>query len=95
MTTGEADPHADAPHPADGDEQRTEEDAHAADAHHVGGGHEHEYMVDGHANEDDHSADHAEAPPGPIDWGAWLVSAIGVGTAAVIAIVLFVAIQHG
>jgi hypothetical protein len=64
MTTGEADPDADATDPAG-------------------------------ADEDDHSTDHAESPLGPIDWGAWLVSAIGVGTAAVIALVLFVSIQHG
>lgn len=95
MTTGEWDPHGVTPVPAGADEPRTEEDLHAADAHRVGGGHEHEHMVAGHAHEDDHSTDHAETRVGPVDWGAWLVGAIGVGAGSVIAIVLAVAIQHG
>ena len=83
-------------HPADADDlPRSEEDAHAADAHHVGGGHEHQHMVGGHAHEDDHSADHADVPLGPIDWGAWLVSVVGAGAGLIVALALFLSIQNG
>jgi len=47
------------------------------------------------AEEDPHAAHEADAPVGPIDWGAWLVSAIGVGAGSLIAVALAVAIQHG
>lgn len=95
MTAGELDPHGEAPLRAGADVPRTEEDLHAADAHHVDGGHEDEHIAGGHAHEDDHSSDHEETPAGPVDWGAWLVGAIGVGVGSVIAVVLAVAIQHG
>ena len=48
-----------------------------------------------HEHEDDHSSDHAETPPGPIDWGAWLVSAVGVGAGLLVALTLFVTNAQG
>lgn len=42
-----------------------------------------------------HSADHGEAPLGPVDWGAWVVSLVGVGAGLMVAVMLFVSIQHG
>lgn len=47
------------------------------------------------AHEDHHSTDQGEPMPGPVDWGAWALSGLGVVAAAAIAVVLFVAIQHG
>lgn len=95
MTTDALDPHGATPPPLSAPEPQTAEDLHAADAHHVGGGHEHEHMAAGHAHEDDHSADHAETPTGPVDWGAWIVGAVGVAAGGAIAIVMALAIQHG
>jgi hypothetical protein len=85
-----------APHRADAeDAERTDEDLHAADAHHVGGGHEHEHMAAGHAHEDDHSEDHGEEPLGPVDWGAWGASLVGIGAGALVALAMFVGIARG
>jgi hypothetical protein len=95
MATDETHPDAHEPSTGVAAEPRSGEDLHAADAHHVGGGHEHEHMVGGHAHEDDHSADHGDASLGPVDWGAWLISAVGVGAGLMVAVMLFVSIQHG
>jgi ABC-type nickel/cobalt efflux system permease component RcnA len=71
-----------------------DEDIHAADAHHVGGGHDHPHAA-GHGHEDDHAADHAGEPLGPIDWGAWLISLVGLTAGGIVAIVLAQTIAHG
>ena len=84
MTTSELDPSGATPAPTGADAPMAEVYLHAVDAHHAAGGHQ-----------DAHSTDHAAQPVGPIDWGAWLVGAIGVGAGSVIAIVLAAAIQHG
>ena len=84
MTTSELDPSAATPAPTGADGPKANGDLPAADAHHAVGGHQ-----------DAHSADHAETFVGPVDWGAWLVGAIGVGAGSVIAVVLAAAIQHG
>jgi hypothetical protein len=84
------------PHAADAEDAgRSGEDVHAADAHHPGGGHEHAHMVGGHAHEDDHSTDHAEEAPGPIDWGAWTASLVGIGAGALVALAMVVAVVKG
>lgn len=46
-------------------------------------------------HEMDHSPAHAEAPPGPVDWAAWAVGALGVAAGGLMALVLVLAIQHG
>ncbi|MEA2622868.1 MAG: hypothetical protein QOH61_1778 [Chloroflexota bacterium] len=85
----------DVPHPADAEDvERSDDDRHAADAHHVGGGHDHEHMTTGHAHGDDHSTDQGEEL-GPIDWGAWGLSALGLASGAVVALALFVATRGG
>ena len=66
----------------------------AADAHHSGGGHDHANAA-GHANGDGHEADHGDPPPGPIDWGAWAVSIVGLVAGGVIAVVLGQVLAHG
>jgi hypothetical protein len=83
------------PHAADADDARAaEEDAHAADAHHVGGGHDHAHAT-GHAHDDGQEADHGEAPAGPIDWGAWLVSIVGLAAGGVVALVIGQVLAQG
>jgi hypothetical protein len=63
-----------------------------------GGGHPasgdgHAASADGHAATDDHAgADaHGETAFGPIDWGAWGYSALGLAIAAVVAALFYVA----
>lgn len=83
------------PHAADSEDAReSDEDVHAADAHQVGGGHDHEHAT-GHAHDDEHEAEHGEPPAGPIDWGAWLVSVVGLAAGSVVAVVIAQAIAHG
>jgi hypothetical protein len=72
------------------DARTSDEDLHAADAHHVGGGHEHEH-ASGHDHDEEHPAEHAGEPLGPIDWGAWGAAVAGVAVAALIAASLAVA----
>jgi len=76
------------------DPGETEEDVHAADAHHVGGGHDHAHAA-GHAHDDNHEAEHGEPPPGPIDWGAWGVSIVGLAAGGVVALVIGQVLAHG
>jgi hypothetical protein len=43
----------------------------------------------------DHAADHDGEPLGPIDWGAWLISLVGLMAGGIVAIVLAQTIAHG
>ena len=70
------------------------EDIHAADAHDVGGGHDQAHAV-GQAHDDAHETDHGEPPPGPIDWGAWSVSVVGLAAGSVVAAVIALVLAHG
>lgn len=71
-------------------------DEHAGDASHPGGEPAHgSVAAAAHLPADEHASGHDESLPGPVDWGAWLVSAVGVGAGAAVALVLFAAIQHG
>lgn len=77
-----------------GDDVATYEEDHAADAHHVGGGHEHDHESTGHDHGDEgHDPDHDGEQLGPVDWGAWGASLLGVGLGLVIALVMYLAIS--
>ena len=49
----------------------------------------------GHAHDDEHEAEHGEPPAGPIDWGAWLVSIVGLAAGGVVAVVIGQVLAHG
>lgn len=49
----------------------------------------------GRIAEDVHAAVHDEEPLGPIDWGAWAASLVGIGAGAVIALAMFVSVAQG
>jgi hypothetical protein len=57
-----------------------------------GHGHIDDHLA-GHA--DDHGGEHDELPPGPIDWGAWLVSLVGIVAGSVVALVIAQSIAAG
>jgi hypothetical protein len=69
--------------------ESSDEELNAADAHHLGGDNEHDQDTGGHDHDEMHSDEHAEPALGPIDWGAWGVSLLGVGLGGVIALALF------
>jgi hypothetical protein len=67
-------------------------DAEAHDAH--GAGHDaHGAAHDVHA--DEHGDEHGEPPPGPIDWGAWAVSLVGLAAGGAVALVIGQVLAHG
>jgi hypothetical protein len=48
------------------------------------------------ADADEHHGSRHDGPAlGPVDWGAWAVSLVGVGAGLMIAVMLFISIQHG
>lgn len=49
----------------------------------------------GHGHTDEHAAEVSEPVPGPIDWGAWFVSIVGIAAGGVVAVVLAQTIAHG
>ena len=67
---------------------------HAADAEHTPVSGEDVHAAD-HAHDDEHEADHGEPPPGPIDWGAWAVSVVGLLAGGVVALVIGQVLAHG
>jgi hypothetical protein len=65
----------------------TDHEEHVSDAHAAAVEHGHD------AGDDGHDADHDTEELGPIDWGAWGVSVLGVVLGSVVALVMYLSIS--